>query len=55
MQVARADEMIEISAGLAAIAHCPSWHFSEKTNEASDFRLGEQSRLNAIVARTAAF
>jgi hypothetical protein len=29
--------------------------FSEMTNEASDFRLGEQSRLNAIVARTAAF
>src|SRR5262245_43993506 len=29
--------------------------FSEVTNEASDFRLGEQSRLNAIIARTAAF
>src|SRR5262245_59329031 len=28
MQLARADEMIEISADLAAIAHCRSWHFA---------------------------
>ena len=29
------------------------WHFSEVTDEASDFRLGVQSGLNANVARTA--
>src|SRR5262245_50537865 len=30
-------------------------HISEVTDEASDFRLGGQSRLDASVARTAAF
>src|SRR5262245_38387713 len=30
-------------------------HISEVTNEASDFRLGGQSRLDTSVARTAAF
>src|SRR5262245_21157555 len=30
-------------------------HFSEVADEASDFRLGGQSRLDASVARTAAF
>src|SRR5262249_39101663 len=32
-----------------------TWHISEVTNEAADFRLGGQSGLNANVARTAAF
>src|SRR5262245_40049010 len=31
------------------------WHFSEVADEASDFRLGGESRLDASVARTAAF
>src|SRR5262249_50696853 len=38
----------------AASAHVGSWHNSEGTNEASDFRLGGQSGLSASVARTAA-
>jgi len=32
-----------------------TWHIWEVTHEASDFRLGGQSGLNASVARTAAF
>src|SRR5215813_12766465 len=32
-------------------AYGRNWHFSEVTDEASDFRLGGQSRLNASVAR----
>ena len=38
----------------AAVPFVASWHNSEVTNEASDFRLGGQSGLSASVARTAA-
>src|SRR5262249_12247582 len=31
------------------------WHLSEVTDGAPDFRFGGQSRLNASIARTAAF
>src|SRR5215471_18786682 len=35
----------------AANVYVAYWHFSEVMNEASDFRFGGQSRLNASVAR----
>ena len=40
---------------LARAANVSYWHISEVTNGASDFRLGEQSGLNANVAVTAAY
>ena len=54
----RQDRVCDFKLSIGAFcctAYGRNWHFSEVTDEASDFRLGGQSRLDASVARTAAF